>query len=388
MGRSAESKDGRPGTGDRGRETGTTQDQRLTMNDPRARSDLRSRSACRRANGQESLCQQPAGMRAVIALLVFAALSICGRASAAEKFAIAHSALSASQAILFVTRDAGFFRKHDLEPQIVYIVGGPTNTAALLSGNVDFNVFAGPSSIAANLGGGDTVILMSFVNTLEHSIYTHPSIKRPEDLRGKKIGVSRPGSSDHYGATVALKRWALEPDREVGLIAIGGPPDRLLALQAGRVDAVLLQPPLTLRAQKAGFHRLAALVDLGLDYVGTSLGTTRSVISRKEELVRRVVRAFVEGIHFYKTNQEASIKAIGKLMKTDDAEALEEAYNAYALKFMARVPYPALKGVEAILEDLVRSNPKARGADPKRFIEPRFLRELEESGFVAKLYGK
>ncbi|TAK06859.1 hypothetical protein EPO44_04860 [bacterium] len=154
------------------------------------------------------------------------------------------------------------------------------------------------------------------------------------------------------------------------------------------MDAILLQPPLTVMAQKAGFNRLAALVDLGLDYVGTSLGTTRSVIDKKEELVRRVVKAFVEGIHFYKTNKQASVRTISRLMKTDDSEALEDAYNAYAVKFMARVPYPALKGVEAVLEDLAKTNPKARGADPKRFVESRFLKELEDSGFVSKLYGK
>ncbi len=305
-----------------------------------------------------------------------------------DRFPLAHSALTASQAILFVTRDAGIFRKYNLDPQIVYIVGGPINTTALISGSVDFSIFAGPASVSANLGGAETALLMSFVNTLEHSVFAHPSIKKPEDLRGKRIGIARPGSSDHYGATVALKKWGLEPDKDVTLLSIGGPPDRYLALQAGRVDAILLQPPLTVRAQKAGFNRLAALVDLGLDYVGTSFGTTRSVIDKKEELVRRVVKAFVEGIHFYKTNKQASLKSIARLMKTDDSEALEEAYNAYAVKFMARVPYPALKGVEAILEDLGRTNPKAKGADPKRFVEPRFLKELEESGFVSQLYGK
>ncbi|HEY3304305.1 MAG TPA: ABC transporter substrate-binding protein [Candidatus Binatia bacterium] len=324
----------------------------------------------------------------VFLFLLTASLFFREIAWALDRFHIAHSALSASQAILYVTRDAGIFRKHDLDPQIVYIVGGPTNTAALISGGVDYNIFAGPSSVAANLAGADTALLMSFVNTLEHSIYTHAAIKKPADLKGKRIGVARSGSSDHYGATVALKKWGLEPDKDVALVAIGGPPDRFLALQAGRVDATLLQPPLTLRAQKAGFNRLAALVDLGLDYVGTSFGTTRAVIEKKEDLTRRVVRAFVEGIHFYKTNKPTSLKTISKLMKTDDAEALEEAYDAYAVKFMARVPYPTLKGIEVILDDLAKTNPKAKGADPKRFVEPRFLRELEESGFVAKLYGK
>jgi NitT/TauT family transport system substrate-binding protein len=326
-------------------------------------------------------------LRTCAASAVLVALAV-GTSAALDKVPIAHSAMSASQAILYLTRDAGIFRKYDIEPQIIYIVGGPTNTAALISGSVDFNIFAGPSSVAANLSGADTAILMSFVNTLEHSVFAAPSIKKPADLKGKRMGIARPGSSDHYGAVTALKKWGLEPDKDVALVSIGGPPDRYLALQSGRVDAALFQPPLTTRAQKAGFNRLVALVDLGLDYLGTSFATTRSVIEKKEDLVRRVVKAFVEGIHYFKTNKSAGLQSIAKLMNTNDAEALEESYDAYAVKFMARAPYPTQRGIEAILDDLARTNPKAKGADPKRFVEPRFLKELEDNGFVAKLYGK
>jgi hypothetical protein len=105
-------------------------------------------------------------------------------------------------------------------------------------------------------------------------------------------------------------------------------------------------------------------------------------------MVRRFVRAMIEGVHFYKTQKEASIQSIAKFTKLTDRTALEEAYNTYAIKYMARVPYPSLKGVAAILEDLAKTNPKAKGADAKRFVEPRFLKELEDSGFVAQLYRK
>ena len=306
---------------------------------------------------------------------------------AQERFNMSHSALTGSQAILFVTRDAGIFRKHNLEPQIIYITGAPPNISALLAGSVDFVVFAGPAAITANLAGANTAILMSFVNTMEHSIFSQRAIKNPADIKGKTIGVSRPGSSDDYGARVAVRKWGLEPDKEVFFVSVGGPPDRFLALQTGRVDAVLIQPPLTVKARKAGFNELAALADLGLDYLGTSLVTSRSVIDKKRELVRRVATAFAEGIHFYKTNKPASLRSIAKLMKIDDAEAIEESYNAYAIKFMARIPYANPSGIDVILKDLEKTNPKARGADPRLFLETRFLKELEDSGYIAKLYG-
>jgi NitT/TauT family transport system substrate-binding protein len=327
----------------------------------------------------------------ILPTLFFVFTAIFGGAGitgAQERFTMSHSALTGSQAILFVARDAGIFRRHNLDPQIIYIAGGPVNIAALVGGSVDFVIFAGPGSITANLGGADTVVLMSFVNTMEHAVFSDAPIKRPADLKGKRIGVSRPGSSDDYGARVALKKWGIDPDREISFLSIGGPPDRFVALQAGRIDATLLQPPLTARARKAGFNELASLADLGLDYLGTALVTSRSVVDKKEELVRRVVRAFVEGIHFYKTNKEASLRSIAKLMKMTDAEALEESYNAYAHKFLARVPYPNLKGIEVILRDLEKTHPRAREADPKRFVEPRFLKELEDSGYIAKLYGE
>ena len=321
----------------------------------------------------------------ILFVLVLLGLTLVGQAQ--DRFNMSHSALTGSQAILFVTRDAGIFRKYNLEPQIIYITGAPPNISALLAGSVDFVVFAGPAAITANLAGANTAVLMSFVNTMEHSIFSQRAIKNPADIKGKTIGVSRPGSSDDYGARVAVRKWGLEPDKEVFFVSVGGPPDRFLALQTGRVDAVLIQPPLTVKARKAGFNELAALADLGLDYLGTSLVTSRAVIDKKTELVRRMVTAFAEGIHFYKTNKPASLRSIAKLMKIDDAEAIEESYNAYAIKFMARVPYANPSGIEVILKDLEKTNPKARGADPKSFLETRFLKELEDSGYIAKLYG-
>ncbi|MBI2360936.1 MAG: ABC transporter substrate-binding protein [Deltaproteobacteria bacterium] len=328
-------------------------------------------------------------MKSKYVILMFALLLLLSpKAWAVDRIRISQSAISGSQAILWVTQDAGFFRKYNLDPEIIYIAGGPPNIAALVSGDVQFTIFAGPASIAATLEGADVVVLMSFINTLEHSIFTSSGIRRPADLKGKRIGVARPGSTDDYGARVALQKWGLQADKEVALLAVGGQPSRFAALQSGRVDATLLQPPLTVAARQAGFNELAPLADLGLDYVGTCLVTTRALIQKNENLVRRLVMAFAEGIHFYKTQKEASLRFMSKFTKLKDTAALEEAYNTYAIKFMSRVPYPTLKGVETILEDLGKKNPKARGADPAAFIEPRFLKELEASGFIAQLYGK
>jgi len=313
---------------------------------------------------------------------------VAGESSSADKVNISHSAVSGSQAILFVTRDAGFFKKYDIDLQIVFVAGAPPNIAALVSGDLDLTIFAGPAAIAANLEGANTVVLMTYINTMEHTFITRPNIKKPADLKGRKFGIARPGATDDYGVRVAFKKWGLDADKDITFLSVGTQPSRFAAVQTGMVDATLLQPPFTVKARQEGLLELASLGELGLDYIGTSLATTRQTIQKKENIVRRFVRAIVEGVHFYKTQKEASMQSIAKFTKLTDPASLEEAYSTYAIKYMARVPYPSLKGVETILEDLAKTNPKAKGADPRRFVEPRFLKELEDNGVVAQLYKK
>ncbi|MBI2369579.1 MAG: ABC transporter substrate-binding protein [Deltaproteobacteria bacterium] len=322
-----------------------------------------------------------------VGLVGLALLLTANPAAALERVVISHSSISGSQAVLWVAKDAGLFERHGLDLQIIFIAGAPRGVQALLGGDVTFALLGGPAPILANLSGSDTVTIMGLVNTLDHTFITR-EIRRPEDLRGKKLAVARFGSLDDFGARVALRKWGLEPERDVAILQIGEQPARLAALEAGAVHATLIQPPLTVRARKLGFHTLAALADLGLQYQGTCVVTTRGIIRTREATIRAFVRAFVEGAHFYKTQREASTRSIARFMRLTDSEAIQESYERYALKFLQRAPYPTAAGVEVILQDLAAKHPKARGANPQEFIEPRFVRELDETGFIQRLYGR
>lgn len=310
-----------------------------------------------------------------------------GPAEALDKFSVIHSSVSGSQAVLFVTKDAKIFEKHGLDVSITFAAGGPTAISALLSGDVQAALMAGPAAVSANLSGADVTVIMGLIPTMEHFLFAQKEIRKPEDLRGKKIAVSRFNSADDFAVRFALRKWGLTPDKDVVLLQIGEQPARLTALRGGTIDATLIQPPLTMVARKAGFTELAGLGDMGIDYLGTCVTTTKSLIKNREDLVRRFVRAFVEGIHFYKTHKEASLASITKFMKLTDSEAAEESYRTYALKFTPRVPYPTVKGVQTILDDLGTKDPRAKAANPNDFVEPKFLRELEESGVIKSLYG-
>ena len=174
-------------------------------------------------------------------------------ARSADKVNISHSAISGSQAVLFVTRDAGFFKKYDIDLQILFVAGAPPNIAALVSGDLDLTIFAGPAAIASDLEGANTVVLMTYINTMEHTFISRPNVRKPADLKGKKFGIARPGATDDYGVRVAFKKWGLDPDKDITFLSVGTQPSRFAAVQTGMVDATLLQPPSPLRRDRKGY---------------------------------------------------------------------------------------------------------------------------------------
>lgn len=317
----------------------------------------------------------------------FALLSVPATGFALDKITVIHSSVSGSQAVLFVTRDAKIFEKHGLDVDIRFIAGGPIAINALLAGEAEAAVMAGAASLAATLGGADAVVIMALVNTMDHVMFAQKHIKKPDELKGRKIGVSRLNSGDDFAARVALRKWGLSPTKDVAVLQLGEQSARLTALRAGLIDVTLLQPPLTALARKEGFTDLAALSDLGLEYLQTSVITTRTLIRTREDRLRRFVGALVEGIHFYKTNREASMVSIGKFMKLTDHEALEESYKTYALTLTPRNPLPTARGIQTILDDLAETDPRATSARPEQFMDPRFIRELQEMGVIDRLYG-
>jgi NitT/TauT family transport system substrate-binding protein len=321
-------------------------------------------------------------------ILMFLAALTVAPVEALDKVSVIHSSVSGSQAILFVTRDAKLFEKHGLEVDIRFVAGGSVSVQSLLAGEVQVAVMGAPVAIQAKLQGADMAIIIGIINTMEHVVFAVPAIKRPEDLKGKRVAVARFASLDDFAARLVFKRWGLVPEKDVAFLQLGEQGARLAAMKGAGVDVTLIQPPLTIVARKQGFNELASLADLGIDYLGTSVVTTQSLIKTKEDVIRRFVKALVEGIHFYKTNKSASVATISKFMKLEDPEALEETYRHYALKLTPRAPYPSLKGIQTILDDLALKEPKAAEAKPEQFVEPKFVRELEEGGFIKTLYGR
>jgi ABC-type nitrate/sulfonate/bicarbonate transport system substrate-binding protein/LysM repeat protein len=303
-----------------------------------------------------------------------------------ERVRIVYAGLSGNQAPGWAAYEGGFFRKQGLDAELVHVVGGGRAVQTLLSGDVPFAQVSGLPVLESSLQGSGIVILAGLLNTMNYQFIVASDIKQPSQLKGKTLAVSRVGSSSDFATRYALDRYGLVPGKDVSIIEIGSQPERFAALGNGKIHGVMLEVPLTLRAKKMGFSVLADLQMLGLEYQATVLATTQAMIKSRPDLVRKVLTAYVEGIHYYKTNRRDGLAILEKHLKTDDVEALTETYENIGLTLIPEKPYPTLRGIQIMLQELSTREPKAQSARPEQFVNLLFLRELDSSGFIDRLY--
>jgi NitT/TauT family transport system substrate-binding protein len=303
-----------------------------------------------------------------------------------EKITIAYSSLSANMAPLWVTHERGLFRKYGLDVQLVFIESGSTTVESLVSKNVSFAQMAGAGVLQSRLRGSDVVMIAGVINTLTFKLYVDKSIKQPDQLKGKTMAVTRSGSSTDFALRYALEKYGLRPEKDVAIFEAGNMPAMIASLQSGKIQGAILSSPFTLRAKNMGFPLLADLQMLGLEYQHTGLATTMALIKSRPDLVRNTMKAYVEGIHYYKTHRAESLAILARYLKTSDAEVLTEIYEDIGLRLTAEKPFPTLRGIGIMLRELSATNPKAAAARPEEFVDSTFIKELTSSGFIDRLY--
>jgi LysM repeat protein len=183
-----------------------------------------------------------------------------------------------------------------------------------------------------------------------------------------------------------LQQYGLEPGKDVTILEIGSQPARFSALGSGKIQGVMVAIPLTLTAKKMGFNILVDLQMLGLEYQYTALATTRDFIKARPDIVRAVVKSSVEAIHFLKTHRQETLEILRKYMRINDTDALVEAYEQIGLNLIPEKPYPTLRGIQLMLGELGAKDPKAKAAKPEQFVDMSFVKELDDSGAIDRLY--
>ena len=325
--------------------------------------------------------------RIFAALLLWQVLAVCPIAAQMIKLKVAYPTTVGSMAVVWVAKEAKLFEKHGLDVELIYVAGSSRVVQAMLAKDIPISEIAIPAVIQANLAGADLVMLAGPNHKPGQKIMVKPEIKRREDLKGKKIGITRFGTSDDFLLRYVLGQWGLQPERDVALIQMGGTQETVAGLASKAIDGGMLSSPLHLQAAKLGFSLLADLSTIGIDYQGAGVVTTRSYLREAPDTMHRYLRAYVEGLHRFKTDKAFAAKVIGKYSRMTEPDALEEPYQHYAVKVMPRVPYPTIKGIQMVLDEIGTRTPKAKTLAPESFIDVGYLRELEQSGFIKKLYG-
>jgi len=269
----------------------------------------------------------------VLLLLLFSSVQLHAQS---KRIPVAYSAVSATQSSFYLAKEAGYFEKHGLLVDPVYVASGTKVAQAVIAGEFPI-ALAGGTVVNANLAGGDIAIFGGLVNVPSFYVVVHPSIKRPEDLKGKTIGITTFGSSTDFSIRYLIKKWGMEPDKDIRVLQMGGQPQIVAAMVAGAVQGGVLSSPSDFKAKKAGFQLLVDFKTVGLDYPTVSLVSTRSFIKKDPQTVRRFLMAYSEATERLYRDKELTMKVIGKYTKTEDREALESGYT-FATTFIERPP--------------------------------------------------
>jgi NitT/TauT family transport system substrate-binding protein len=323
--------------------------------------------------------------RVILALGLSSLLSAYGIASAQlTKVTIGNNTLSAAGLPAWMAKESGIFRKNGLDVQIVYFRGGTITTMALIARETPISQVSGPPILSAGLKGADAAMIAGGNVVAEYWLMSKPEIKTAEQLKGGSVAISTFGGLADSMARIALQRLGLNPVKDVTLVQIGTIPERLSALDSGKVRAAMLSAPDNFRAQKRGLFTLMAV---RLPYQGIGVGTTRTFTRENPDVIRRYIKSQIEAVHRLKTDREAGITVLAKYLGLQDREILEKAYdNGITDEILPPKQYPTLEGIKKILEPLAETDPKAKAAKPEEFVDMRFVKELDEGGFIDELY--
>ncbi|HEY1231963.1 MAG TPA: ABC transporter substrate-binding protein, partial [Candidatus Binatia bacterium] len=264
---------------------------------------------------------------------------------------------------------------------------GSRAVQTLVGGSIDVAAIGGPAGVDAKLAGADTIYVAIPVNRVIVFTVAGPQIQGIEEMRGKSIGVTRVGTVTDFFTRVYLRQNGLTPDRDVMIRGMGGLPEIVAGLKAGQIQGGTFGFPAVLHARAAGFHDLVDYDKLGFRYPLSSVIVTQKMLRTHESAMRRFLESQIEAVHRFKTDPNFAMNVIGKYTNTSDRAMLEETQRVYANAF-ERVPYPTVEDMKLGITQVAETNPRAKGADPKDFVDGRLLREIEASGFVKKLYDE
>ena len=322
----------------------------------------------------------------ICAVIVAFICNPTGAGSQAKKIKVGYSSDAPGSLVTWLAREAGIFAKNGLDADLVR-TRTTIGVMALLSGELDFIQASGPVVLESALRGSDLVYIAGGMATLDFIFMSQPEIKTAEMLKGGVVGLASIRGASLVATEFALQKLGLNT-KDVKFIVIGGTPERLISMRNKRLQATLLSPPTSIVAEREGFNVLADVGALGLPFLHNGIAASRRFVRDNPETARRYVKAQVEAVHLMKTDRKTSVAVLGKyLRQTANKEILERSYELSSTddKY-SRKQYPSLPGIQTVLDAIADENPKAKSARPEQFVDIRFIKELDDSGYIDGLY--
>jgi NitT/TauT family transport system substrate-binding protein len=318
--------------------------------------------------------------------LVPTAYAFAADAQPLRKVRMAFTSLSSVMCPPWIARELGIFHKYGLDVEVIATPTGVEGMNALIAGELQFLQISGGTTASAALGGADVMVVGTTLDALVQSLMARPEIEKAEQLKGKSVGITRFGTSIDVGARMALKHFGLVPEKDVAIVQVGGMESMVTALQTNRIQAGILSYPAITQALKLGHRTLLDVASLGIPYAFTGMTTRGRLIKEDPDLVRRYMMAQTEAIARAKRDKNMALKVMGKYLRTTDPNALAESYDIDVQKYMLRVPLTTAEAMKSLLDDLAGRIPKAKDADPRKFFDDSFVRQMQSSGFIDTLY--
>jgi NitT/TauT family transport system substrate-binding protein len=300
------------------------------------------------------------------------------RAQGLEKVIMGYTGIGVGAEIHHLAKDAGLFKKYELDVEIIYIPAGATAIQAMISGEIGVgwgNEAAGV--VASHAAGFPLKMTAVLVNKFVYSFVTPPAIAKPQDLKGKSVAVSRFGSGSDFITRMALKSWGLDPVKDVTILQIGNSPARLGAMLAGTIHGSILNLSQQTRARRSGLRILADLSQIDVEYPQGVIYTTPAFIAKRPDLLSKFTRAYVESVRLFKTNRQAALQIVEKYTGLTDKEEATEYYDTFSKNFLQDFPSPSLPALRTLMEDVGSRNPKVKEIKPHDLIDTRFLNEIK-----------
>ncbi len=307
-----------------------------------------------------------------------------GSAGAAVALRVGYPQPSGAMLPLWLVSDAKLDQKYGAPVQNIFITGAARINQSMVAGDIDLASIGG-AVVNTVLAGGDLAAIAVGVPTYGFSLYGRAEVKDIAALQGKVVGIMSKGSSSEHAVIALLQRYNLQPGKNVKFVYLGGVREVLAAIDRGIVSAGVLSAPTTLVARRLGQKELVNIATLGLPYIHSGIATRRSFARQQPERIKSYLRAYIAAIKIANEDAETSKRALARYLATNDVAIVEEAYQTFRGVF-PRVPYVAEDHIKSVLA--VSDHPKAAGADPKDFFDNRYLKEIEDSGFVQELYGR